>query len=100
MLARAGAIPDRAGWTFEPKLDGFRCLVCTHSGFTARSRRGWDMTTLLPELAAMPSDLQLDGEIVAPRPDGHPDFHGLSSRMLHGERSIPITYFVFDILAC
>ena len=49
MLARAGTIPHGRGWTFEPKLDGFRCLVCTHAGFRARSRRGWDMTHLLPE---------------------------------------------------
>jgi hypothetical protein len=46
MLARPGLIPSGRGWTFEPKLDGFRCLVCTHAGaFRARSRRGWNMTT-------------------------------------------------------
>jgi len=59
MLARSGAIPSGRGWMFEPKLDGFRCLVCTHAGtFRARSRRGWDMTPLLPELAmALPADV-------------------------------------------
>ena len=31
MLARSDAIPSRRGWTFEPKLDGYRCLVCTHA---------------------------------------------------------------------
>jgi 5-methylcytosine-specific restriction protein A len=46
MLARAGPIPSGRGWTFEPKLDGFRCLVSTHATFLARSRRGWDMTPL------------------------------------------------------
>src|SRR4051794_5312482 len=51
MLARAGPIPSGRGWTFEPKLDGFRCLVCTHRGFEGRSRRGWNMTPLLPEFA-------------------------------------------------
>src|SRR5215216_6741687 len=35
MLARSGPIPRGRGWTFEPKLDGFRCLVCTHAGFRA-----------------------------------------------------------------
>src|SRR5215208_4660226 len=49
MLARAGEIPRGSGWSFEPKLDGFRCMVCTHATFLARSRRGWDMTHLLPE---------------------------------------------------
>jgi ATP-dependent DNA ligase len=51
---------------FEPKLDGFRCLVCTHAGgFRARSRRGWNMTPLLPEfVAALPADVQLVGALV------------------------------------
>jgi bifunctional non-homologous end joining protein LigD len=89
------------GWTFEPKLDGFRCMVCTHGvGFRARSRRGWEMSHLLPELRRnLPSDVQLDGEIVALDETGRPDFHRLSSRMLHGRGGIAITYFVFDLLA-
>ena len=100
MLARAGMIPRGRGWTFEPKLDGFRCMVCTHAGFRARSRRGWDMTHLLPEFRrSLPDDVQLDGEIVALAADGRPDFHRLSSRMLHGRGGIAVTYFVFDLLA-
>src|SRR4051794_30597307 len=61
MLASPGAIPTGSGWVFEPKLDGFRCLTRTHGGrFRARSRRGWDMTSLLPDLGrALPPDLQL-----------------------------------------
>ncbi len=66
MLTRAGEIPCGSGWLFEPKLDGFRCMVCTHDGARARSRRGWDMTELLPELgAALPKGVQLDCELVA-----------------------------------
>jgi ATP-dependent DNA ligase len=62
MLARSGEIPRGSGWLFEPKLDCYRCMVCTHDGFRARSRRGWDMTPLLPELAsALPGGVQLDG---------------------------------------
>jgi hypothetical protein len=101
MLANAGTIPHGSGWTFEPKLDGFRCLVCTHGvGFQARSRRGWEMSHLLPELRRnLPDDVQLDGEIVALGDDGRPDFHRLSSRMLHGRGNIALTYFVFDVLA-
>jgi bifunctional non-homologous end joining protein LigD len=90
MLARSGAIPRSRGWRFEPKLDGFRALVCTHAGFRARSRRGWNMTPLLPEFAeALPPKLQLDGELVALDGDGRPDFHRLGERMLHG-RTRPI----------
>jgi ATP-dependent DNA ligase len=49
MLARSGGIPRGTGWLFEPKLDGFRCLCCTHGRRLVCSRRGWDMTPLLPE---------------------------------------------------
>ena len=116
MLARPGAIPTDPGWRYEPKLDGFRCLVCTHGRFRARSRRGWDMTPLLPELAdAVPADVQLDGELIALDADGNPDFHRLCKRMLHrhpgisgaGEclyeahrhPGVSVTYMVFDVLA-
>src|SRR5215210_1859162 len=100
MLARSGPLPRGRGWVFEPKLDGFRCLVCTHGGrFRARSRNGWNMTKLLPELGdALPADVQLDGEIVALDPHGRPDFHRLTSRMLHGRDGIAVTLFVFDVL--
>ena len=100
MLARPGAFPAGAGWRFEPKLDGYRCLVCTHGGFRARSRRGWNMSPLLPELAyALPANVQLDGEIVAYDDTGRPDFHRLSERMLHRRKGISVTYLVFDVLA-
>src|SRR4051812_6192849 len=76
MLARADSIPSGSGWSFEPKLDGFRCLVCTHAGFRARSRRGWDMSHLLPEFRrTLPESVQLDGDGIA------------------------LTLFVFDVLA-
>jgi bifunctional non-homologous end joining protein LigD len=99
MLAKSGAIPRGAGWLFEPKLDGFRAMVCTHGRRLVRSRRGWDMTPLLPELRRLPPDLQLDGEIVALNHDGVPDFHLLSARLLHRRPGISVVYFVFDVLA-
>jgi hypothetical protein len=100
MLARADSIPSGAGWTFEPKLDGFCCLVCTQAGFRARSRRGWDMSQLLPEFRrSLPESVQLDGELVALGKEGRSDFHRLSSRVLHGRPGIALTLFVFDVLA-
>src|SRR6266540_949074 len=100
MLARSGRIPTGRGWIFEPKLDGFRCVVCTHGRYLARSRRGWNMSALLPELGAtLPANLQLDGEIVALNAEGQPDFHRLGTRMLHGQGGVQVTYFVFDVLA-
>ena len=64
MLARSGPIATGTGWVFEPKLDGYRCLVCTHGRLRASSRRGWDISALLPELeGALPPDVQLDGDL-------------------------------------
>ena len=57
------------------------------------------MTPLLPELAAaLPAEVQLDGELVAFNSDGDPDFHLLSRRMLYRGAGIPVTYLVFDVL--
>jgi ATP-dependent DNA ligase len=65
-----------------------------------KSRRGWDMTRLFPELAdGLPPDVQLDGELIAWGNDGNVDFHRLVRRMLHGDRSIPATLMAFDVLA-
>jgi bifunctional non-homologous end joining protein LigD len=77
-LARSGPVPAGRGWRFEPKLDGFRCLTCTHGGrFRAVSRRGWDMSGLLPWLGRLlPPDVQLDGELVAYDRDGRPTSSG------------------------
>jgi bifunctional non-homologous end joining protein LigD len=72
-----------------------------HARFVPRrSRRGWDMTHLLPEFRRrLPLGVQLDGELVALDETGRPDFHGLSARMLHGRTDAPVTYFGFDVLA-
>src|SRR4051812_31720063 len=66
MLARsAAAPPSGSAWSYEPKMDGYRCMVDTHGGFRARSRRGWAMADLVPELAQLPPGLMLDGELVS-----------------------------------
>jgi hypothetical protein len=72
MLARSGSIPTRGDWAYEVKWDGFRAIVSTEGRFRVRSRRGWDMTSLVPELAALPVFATLDGELCAFGPDGSP----------------------------
>jgi ATP-dependent DNA ligase len=54
--------PQRDGHAFEVKWDGFRAIVGRNGDFAIRSRRGWDMTSLLPELEALPVHAILDGE--------------------------------------
>jgi bifunctional non-homologous end joining protein LigD len=98
MLARSGPLPHQDGYAFELKWDGFRAIVRAGEGFAVRSRRGWNMTALLPELAALPVDAVLDGELVALGEDAWPDFPLVCDRLLNGRASIPLIYIVFDVL--
>ena len=91
--------PDRRGWAFEVKWDGFRALVSTEDGLQVRSRRGWNMQPLLPELEDLPTGLVLDGELVAFNDAGDPDFPLLSRRILHGDTSIRVQLMIFDLLS-
>lgn len=66
MLARSGPIPTRGNWSYEVKWDGLRAIVSTEGApLRVRSRRGWDMTTLVRELSALPVNGIFDGELVA-----------------------------------
>src|SRR3954452_3484605 len=74
MLLRSGRLPASGDYAYEPKWDGFRALVSRNGKLRVRSRRGWDMTSLVPELAALPYGLAVDGELVAFGSDGLPSF--------------------------
>jgi bifunctional non-homologous end joining protein LigD len=99
MLARAGEIPSGDGFAFEVKWDGFRGLVLTGDKFTVRSRRGWDMTELAPELAELPPGLLLDGELVCFDGDRRPSFEAAQKRLLGRDRRVSLAYAIFDVLA-
>jgi bifunctional non-homologous end joining protein LigD len=99
MLARSGSLPARGRYAFELKWDGFRCLLSTETGLRAASRRGWDMTDLLPELASFPTFGVFDGELVAFDSSGVPDFPLVCERMLMRRRHIAVVYVVFDVLS-
>src|SRR5689334_4803025 len=72
MLLPSGSLPPRGRSGYEVKWDGFRCLLNTENGPRAISRRGWDMTDLLPELASFPAFGMFDGELVAFDTRGNP----------------------------
>jgi bifunctional non-homologous end joining protein LigD len=100
MLARSGPIPTRGDWSYEVKWDGFRAIVSTEGvPLRVRSRRGWDMTPLVPELSALPVAATFDGELVAVGADGAPDFPLLCERMLMRRPGIAVTYIIFDLLS-
>ncbi len=99
MLCRpARDIPAGDGWAFEVKFDGFRALVDTRDGFRVRSRRGWDMTDRLPELASLPTGIVLDGELVGDGGRGN-SFPCVCRRLLQADMSVPVTFVAFDVLA-
>jgi len=103
---------SRAGWLFEPKLDGYRVLAARQSG-DARllTRNANDYTEAFPEItravAALPFDrVLLDGEVVALDDQGLPSFQRLQSRarlgrpidIRHAAVELPVTYYAFDLL--
>ena len=74
MLAKAAdEIPDGEGWLYEPKWDGFRCIVFRDGDeVELGSRNERPLTRYFPELldplgAALPERCVVDGEIVVRR---------------------------------
>ncbi|HSR85454.1 MAG TPA: non-homologous end-joining DNA ligase [Streptosporangiaceae bacterium] len=97
-------------WLFERKLDGERCLTfADDQGIKLMSRNQRDITTTYPEIAdaltaqsTAPGQI-LDGEIVAFRGSAT-SFSQLQQRLglLHPSpnliSSVPVTYYIFDIM--
>ena len=113
MLAESrDAVFSGAGWTWEPKLDGYRVLAFVDDReVKLRSRRGLDLTASFPKLVAelvqqQVKGMVLDGEIVAFGADGRPSFAAMQDRFqLKAEREIaaadratPTVFFCFDLL--
>jgi len=113
MLAElAEGIRSEEGWTYEPKLDGYRVLAFVENGAVRLiSRRGIDYTKAFPEvvaeLAAQAVDtMVLDGEITALGEDGRPSFNALQNRaqaksaqqLADARRTSPVIFACFDLL--
>jgi bifunctional non-homologous end joining protein LigD len=62
-----------------------------------RSRRGWNITALLPELGDLPAEAMFDSELVA-FADRQPHFPLVCDRLLHRDRSVQLNYVIFDVL--
>lgn len=103
-------IPDAPGWQYEPKWDGFRCLVFRDgSEVQLQSKSGQLLTRYFPELvdqalALRPKRFVLDGEIAVPV-SGRFSFdallqriHPAASRVRKLARETPALFIVFDIL--
>jgi len=116
MLAKAvSAMPDPVafpeGLAFEPKWDGFRCLVFRDgSDIELGSRTTKPMARYFPELVEalltrLPERCVVDGEIVLAQ-DGRLDFPRLQERLHPAKTRVdmlaeafPTSYISFDLLA-
>lgn len=112
MLAKAvHAVPRDAGLRFEPKWDGFRCIVFRDGDeLELGSRNDRPLTRYFPELvallrAALPARCVVDGEIVVVTDDGL-DFDTLQQRLHPADSRVrklaedtPASFVAFDLLA-
>src|SRR4051812_16173606 len=104
-----GDVPD--GLLYEPKWDGFRCIVFRDGDeVELGSRNERPLTRYFPEVAEamrreLPSRCVLDGEIVIAGPRGL-DFDALQLRLHPAESRVrklaaetPASFVAFDVLA-
>jgi ATP-dependent DNA ligase len=103
-------LPKDAGWQYEPKWDGFRCLVFRAGDeVEIKAKSGKSLSRFFPEVqenlrALATKTFALDGELVIPVKDGL-SFDALQMRLHPAESRInrlsvetPATFVVFDCL--
>ncbi|HEX2054017.1 MAG TPA: ATP-dependent DNA ligase [Actinomycetota bacterium] len=94
-------LPSGDGWVYEPKWDGFRCLLFKDGrSVRLQSRNGKDLSRSFSEVvraAAGLPDCVLDGELVVCR-DGRLEFEALLDR-LAGQDGEAASLVVFDAVA-
>ena len=112
MLARlARELPPGGGWSYEPKWDGFRCVVFRDGDdVELGSRNERPLNRYFPEIldplrAALPAQAVVDGELVIATPHGL-DFdllslriHPAASRVDALAADTPASFVAFDALA-
>ena len=111
MLARAAHALPEGDFFYEPKWDGFRCIVFRDGGeLELGSRNERPLTRYFPEivsecLARLPERCVVDGEIVIAG-DGGLDFdallqriHPAASRVARLAAETPASFVAFDLLA-
>jgi ATP-dependent DNA ligase len=102
-------IPAGKEWQYEPKWDGFRCLVFRDDNVELQSKSGQPLTRYFPDLVEAVRKLKakrfvLDGEIVVPS-NGSFSFdallqriHPAASRVIKLAKETPALLIVFDLL--
>ncbi|MFE2757772.1 ATP-dependent DNA ligase [Actinosynnema sp. NPDC059335] len=112
MLAKAvRSVPREPGLVYEPKWDGFRCLVFRDGDeLELGSRNDRPLTRYFPEVvellrSGLPPRCVVDGEIVIVTPDGlsfdllQLRLHPAASRVRRLAADTPAAFVAFDLLA-
>jgi ATP-dependent DNA ligase len=104
-------IPQGENWQYEPKWDGFRCLVFRDKNkVQLQSKAGQPLARYFPEVvetikALPPKQFVLDGELVIPNKNGLSfddlllRIHPAESRIQKLAAATPALLIVFDLLA-
>ena len=105
------ALPEGSGWQYEPKWDGFRCLVFRDGEeVELQSKSGRPLARYFPEVAARIAAVKadrfvVDGELIIPV-DGILSFDALQLRLHPAESRVrklaaatPAQLMLFDCLA-
>ena len=92
---------DKAGWLYEVKWDGYRCLAFLMNGkvnIKSRNNKSLDerFYPVARALSGLKSNAVLDGEIVVPGENGVSNFGALQN--WRSEKDGELLYYVFDIL--
>jgi ATP-dependent DNA ligase len=87
-------------WTYELKLDGYRLVAVKTGGkVTLYSRRGTDLSQrfklVAADLAALPDETVIDGEVVALDEQGRLNFN---LRQNYRSAESHIMFYSFDLL--
>lgn len=112
MLAKAlDDLPSRDDLWFEPKWDGFRCVIFRDGDeVELGSRNERPLTRYFPEMLdpireLLPERCVIDGELVIPGPEGLEfeslllRIHPAESRVKMLSETIPASFVAFDLLA-
>jgi len=94
---------EKETWLSSRKLDGVRCIIRKEEdSVVAFSRQGNQFETLqkvLDDVAKMPGNFVLDGEICLMDKDGNEDFQGIMKQIKRKDHTIANpNYIVFDYL--
>lgn len=107
----AARLPNDAGWQYEPKWDGFRCLAFKSDNIVElRAKSGKSLTRYFPDVIAALKEIEIDrfvvdGELAIPMGDTL-SFEALQMRLHPAESRVrklaaesPAVLILFDCLA-